>query len=61
MGYDEANTMLNGAMSTRNLFFDALYQGGWLAFISLITLWALIASLLYKYYKKSDDDSFKRI
>lgn len=60
MGYDEANTMLNGAMSTRNLFFDALYQGGWLAFISLITLWALIAILLYKYYKKSDDDSFKK-
>lgn len=60
MGYEEANTMLNGAASTRNLFFDALYQGGWLAFVSLIALWVLIAILLYKYYKKSDDDSFKK-
>lgn len=57
---DDAQTLLNGAEGSRNLFFDALYQGGFIPFIALIGLWVCIGILLFKYYKNSKDNITKK-
>ncbi len=45
-------------MSSKNIFLDAIYQGGIIPFVFLVVLFSLLIYQLYKYYHDGHDNKF---
>lgn len=52
--------ILNETSNTRNIYLDALYQNGIPAFLVLLGMTIIAISVIYKYYKNSNQSSLKK-